>query len=114
VRLAAERGPRLLLDDDHLAAGIGELGSSDQAGKAGSDDDHIRIERHAPSHRRIPVAVELAEKSPDRKSVDPAAFQVPAKRPASVLRDLTLGADALKICRRMVTKDLGTHRRCSS
>jgi hypothetical protein len=52
VRLTAQRGPRLLLDDDDLAAGIGQLGGGDEAGKACADDDHIRIERHASSPLR--------------------------------------------------------------
>ena len=41
--LPAERGFRLLLDDDHAAAGIGKLGGCREAREARSDHDGVGI-----------------------------------------------------------------------
>ena len=43
---AAERLFRLLVDNDGLLAGLGQLGRGDEPGKAGADNDHIRIVSH--------------------------------------------------------------------
>lgn len=66
-RLPAERRPRLLLDEDDVAARCGELGRRDQPGQAGPDDDGVgpqhalghvgsvggaRAERNRPTGRR--------------------------------------------------------------
>lgn len=45
-RLAAERLFRLLVDNYGLLAGLGQLGRRDEPGKAGADNDHIRIVSH--------------------------------------------------------------------
>ena len=45
-RLAAERLLRLLVDNDGLLAGLGQFGRGDEPGKAGADNDHIRIVSH--------------------------------------------------------------------
>ena len=50
-RLAAERLLRLLVDDDDLLAGLGQLGGGNQPGKAGADNDHVRIVSHFSPHR---------------------------------------------------------------
>jgi hypothetical protein len=41
-RLAAERGLRLLVEQQHSAPGVAQLGGGDEPGEAGSDDDHVR------------------------------------------------------------------------
>ena len=40
-RLAAERRLGLLVEQQHAAAGVGQLGGGGQPGQAGADDDHI-------------------------------------------------------------------------
>jgi hypothetical protein len=40
-RLPPERRLRLLVDDDHAPAGVGQLGGRDQPGEAGPDDDRV-------------------------------------------------------------------------
>ena len=60
-RLAAERRLGLLLEQDHPAPGVGQLGGCDQAGQAGPDHDRIGVvlvltsaKATSPSARRSP------------------------------------------------------------
>ncbi len=46
--LAAERLLGLLVEQDDLAAGVGELGGGDQAGEPAADDDDVRVHRAPP------------------------------------------------------------------
>ena len=46
-RLAAERRLRLLVEQDHPPAGVGQLGGGDQAGEPRADDDDVRVHRTA-------------------------------------------------------------------
>ncbi len=47
VRLAAEGGRRLLVEQDDLPSGVRQFRGGDQAGQAGSDDDDVGVECHA-------------------------------------------------------------------
>ena len=47
-RLAAEALLRLLVEQQHLLAGVGELGGGSQAGEAGSDDDDVCVHGRDP------------------------------------------------------------------
>ena len=44
-RLAAQRGLRLLVEEDDLAAGVGQLRGGDEAREPRSDDDGVRVHR---------------------------------------------------------------------
>ncbi len=42
-RLASEGGFRFLVEQDHLLAGVGELGGGGQTRETGADDDYVRV-----------------------------------------------------------------------
>ncbi len=48
-RLAAQRLLRLLIEQDHLAPGLDQLGRGDQPGKPAADDDGIRVHLPLPA-----------------------------------------------------------------
>jgi hypothetical protein len=44
--LTAKRLLALLIDEDDIASGGGELGGRNQARQSGTDDDHIGVQPH--------------------------------------------------------------------
>src|SRR4051794_14432670 len=49
VRLAAERGLGLLVEQDHASPRIGQLGGRHEPGQPSSDNDDIRVRSHEPT-----------------------------------------------------------------
>ncbi len=48
VGLASEGLLGLLVEEDHGAAGVDQLGGGDESGEAGPDDDHVSVVGHGP------------------------------------------------------------------
>ena len=71
-RLTAERLLRLLVDEDDPLAGLGQLGGGDQPGKAGADNDHIRVVSHA-----SPSPIRNSQPEPSRPTEGQTADHCP-------------------------------------
>src|SRR6185437_6797883 len=66
-RLAAERGLRFLLDEDHPPSGVGQFGGRHQPGKPASDHDDIRVHDDRTSSLRVVSTGLFAGSQADRR-----------------------------------------------
>jgi hypothetical protein len=56
-RLPAQRLGAFLIEQDHLASCVRQLGGGDEARKPPADDDHIRVHVVLPRYRPLPTEV---------------------------------------------------------
>ena len=80
-RLAAERALRLLLEQDHAPAGVGQLGRRDQPGEPGADHDRVGVCSRA--HPLIIAAAGATRRRAPRCQARPPTCRPARRSPAT-------------------------------